>query len=571
MKLSDYVAQVIKKLDINCVFGLQGGAVVHIFDSIERNGTEVLYTHHEQAASLAAGAYAKINNTMGCAVVTSGPGATNAITGLLAAWQDSIPCLFISGQVRSDQLSYGKKIRQVGTQEVNIIDIVRPITKYSKCIFTPDEVENTFKNAIFHANNERPGPVWIDIPVDLQWQNITFDPNKIFNAINDEKKMSSKLLFKKSVNLINASKKPLFILGYGLRLADKQKNIIKFLEKHLLPFVTTWTAADFTNTDNPLNMGIIGMSGQRGANKAIFEADLLICLGTHLCAPQTTTLFKSYAPNAKKIIVNIDKEQLKNLNISFDLKINADLKEYINYLDISEVNVKSLWSNISKFKNDNWYKLKKTKFVNSYDFIRKFSLNNIKDCCYIVDGGGTALYAGFQSTLLKKNDRILCSSAISAMGTGLAESIGAFKTKKYKDHICIIGDGSFIMNIQDLQTIYQESINIKILVINNNGYQAIRNTQNEFLEGRLFGTHPDWNLKMPSIEKITKGFQINYMKVDRPEVVDDAIKEINDINGPLVVEIIIDENQKPLFKQKFTKNIDGTFTPHDLSEMICDD
>ena len=570
MKLSDCLAKIIQEENIECVFGLQGGAVVHLFDSLENNGTEVLYLHHEQAVGLAAASYAKVNNTLGCAIVTSGPASTNAITGVLAAWQDSVPCIFISGQARSDQLSYGKKVRQVGVQEVNIVDIVKPITKFAKCIYSANEFEKTVTEAIKIAKSGRPGPVWIDLPVNLQWQNIKYlslSYEKKKNIINTDIKMDDNL-FHQSIDWITQSKKPLFILGYGLRLSNTQEDIIDILNKASIPFVTTWNAADYSSSENKNNMGIIGMFGQRGANKIIFDSDLIVCLGTHLSAAHTTTLFDSYAKKAKKIIVNIDKNQLENLNISFDLIINADLRSYIDSLKNIDLQGNKLWKNLGIYKGLNWNEPDNKNSINSFSFIRRLS-SKVKDaCCYIIDGGGTALYAGFQSTQLKEKDRIICSSAISAMGTGLAESLGVAKTKKYDLMFCIIGDGSFIMNIQDLQSIAQEQINLKIIVINNNGYQAIRNTQNQFLEGRLYGTHPDWNLKMPSIKKMAIGFEIEYMKLENPDFIDNDIKKILMHNGPLIAEVVVDENQKPLFRQGFIKNDDGTFNPTDLSDML---
>ena len=570
MKLSDCLAKIIQEENIECVFGLQGGAVVHLFDSLENNGTEVLYLHHEQAVGLAAVSYAKVNNTLGCAIVTSGPASTNAITGVLAAWQDSVPCIFISGQARSDQLSYGKKVRQVGVQEVNIVDIVKPITKFAKCIYSANEFEKTVTEAIKIAKSGRPGPVWIDLPVNLQWQNIKYlslSYEKKKNIINTDIKMDDNL-FHQSIDWITQSKKPLFILGYGLRLSNTQEDIIDILNKASIPFVTTWNAADYSSSENKNNMGIIGMFGQRGANKIIFDSDLIVCLGTHLSAAHTTTLFDSYAKKAKKIIVNIDKNQLENLNISFDLIINADLRSYIDSLKNIGLQGNKLWENLKSYKSLNWNEPDNKNSINSFSFIRRLS-SKVKDaCCYIIDGGGTALYAGFQSTQLKENDRIICSSAISAMGTGLAESLGVAKTKKYDLMFCIIGDGSFIMNIQDLQSIAQEQINLKIIVINNNGYQAIRNTQNQFLEGRLYGTHPDWNLKMPSIKKMAIGFEIEYMKLENPDFIDNDIEKILMHNGPLIAEVVVDENQKPLFRQGFIKNDDGTFNPTDLSDML---
>ena len=568
MKLTDVLAEILKKNSVKQVFGLQGGAVVHIFDSLEKYKIQVTYTNHEESAALAATANAKVNENIGCVVVTTGPGSTNAITGLLAAWQDSVPCLFISGQARSTHVSYGKKVRQVGTQEVNICDIVRPITKYTKFINNKNNFIHEVNNAIKIAKEGRPGPVWLDIPIDLQWTNIKFSKNKLKKISISNKKNVKKNKLNLSLKLINQSSRPLLVLGYGVRSSNKSiSKIKKLIFNKKIPFVTTWNGLDLLSTNNKFNLGIIGMSGQRGANKAIFKSDLLLCLGTHLSIPQTTPLTKNYAKNAKKLIVNIDSDQLNNLNLSFDCKINADVGDYLKWL--SKQKIKNFcWEDLNKFKKMNWYVPKKTNKPNSNFFIHALT-SRIKDkFCLVIDGGGTALYSGFQSSVIKEKDRTICSSGISAMGTGLAETIGVWKSGLFKKIVCVIGDGSFLMNVQDLQTIFQNKINVSVIVVNNNGYLAIRHTQKEFLDGRYYGTHPKWNLTMPSFKKISKAFGIDYFKVNRNLQINSSINKIIKRNGPLICELIVSDKQDSLFKQGYLKNKDGKFSPQPLDEMF---
>ncbi|MDA7697777.1 thiamine pyrophosphate-binding protein [Candidatus Pelagibacter sp.] len=565
MKLTDALAKILKENLIKNVFGLQGGAVVHIFDSIEKSKIKVTYTHHEQTASLAAVANAKCSENIGCVVVTTGPACTNAMTGLLAAWQDSIPCIFISGQSRSKHTSYGKKVRQVGTQEVNICDIVKPLTKYAKFIKNKKDFLYELRKAINIAKEGRPGPVWIDLPLELQWSDIKFEKSK---NRKKTKNIKNKINLKQFDSLFNKSIKPIFVIGHGIRTSEEAKNNLrKFINESKLPFVTTWNSADIFHSNHPQNLGIIGMSGQRGANKAVFSSDLIICLGTHLSIPHTTTLFKDYAPKAKKIIVNIDKDQLNNLNVNFDLKIHSDVGKFLMTLNKRKSSYKNVWGNYKAYKDQNWYEQKKTNYPNSNEVVRNLTSKIIGSKCIIVDGGGTALYSGFQSSVIKKNDRVICSSSISSMGTGLAETIGSSKSNKFKKYICIIGDGSFLMNIQDLQTIFQDKINVLILIVNNRGYLAIRHTQKEFLKARYYGTHPKWNLTMPSFEKVSKSFGIKYLKLkSRADYLKNEKKLIN-FKGPMICELMVDENQETLFKQGYKANEDGTFTPHPLSEM----
>lgn len=563
MKLTDALAERLLAHGIRHAFGLQGGAVAHMFDSFERLGVGVTYTHHEQSAALAAVAYAKATENVGCAVVTTGPGATNAITGLLAAWQDSVPCLFLSGQARAQHTSYGRKVRQVGTQEVNICDIIRPITKYTSFVSRADQFLSEVERALAIACEGRPGPVWLDIPLDLQWADVPMD---IPSADVTPRPAPDITAFAASLQRLLAARKPLLVLGYGVRLAGCGARVRALVERHQLQFVTTWTASDLFPSDHPLNLGIIGMSGQRGANKAVFDADMLLCLGTHLSIPHTTTLFESYAPQAYKTVVNIDADQLDNLNVHFDQRIHADLGDYIEWIS-ARLEGDFHWENGAKFASENWYEPQKAERPNSNLVIRRLTESIRQPFCLIVDGGGTALYAGFQSARLKTGDRIICSSAISAMGTGLAETVGVAMSGCFPRSVCIIGDGSLLMNVQDLETIRQNNIDVVILVVNNNGYLAIRQTQKEFLGGRFFGTHPDWNLTIPSIASIAQAFSIPHVLLDRSADIEGVVASLVGSRGPLICEIVVDDDQQVLFKQGYQSNPDGTFQPMPLVEM----
>ena len=354
MKLTDVIAQTLINYGIRQAYGLQGGAVAHIFDSLEKAGVNVTYTLHEQAASLAGPAYAKASSNIGCVVTTTGPGSTNAITGLLGAWNDSTPCLFISGQVRSNHVSYGKKVRQVGTQEAPIREIVKPLTKSAKFIEEPELFQEELEDSIQIAMSGRPGPVWIDIPLEYQWLDIPFQPRDKVTVIETKSRVNLNNFY----HYISNSKKPLLILGNGIHLSQTEDECRNYLRNSRIPFVTTWTAQDLAITCNPYNLGVIGMCGQKGANKAVFDADLLICLGTHLSIPHTTTLYDDFAPNAKKILVNCDEDQIINLNIRFDLIIKGDLRDFFSV--VKSNNSTTEWK-CHLYKSLNWYKIKSEK------------------------------------------------------------------------------------------------------------------------------------------------------------------------------------------------------------------
>lgn len=566
MKLTDVIAIFLKKNGVKTVFGLQGGAVVHIFDSLEKKKVKVIYNHHEESAALAAASFAKVEENIGCAVVTTGPGSTNAITGLLGAWQDSIPVIFISGQVRTDHMSYGKKVRQVGTQEVNIIDVVKPLTKFAKLVRNKEDILRILKEALTVSISGRPGPVWIDLPLNYQWEDVRIDKNDIKKIFVKKQPTPKKDKIKSLQKLLGQASAPLFLIGYGLRLSKQHVNFYKFLKKHNYYYVTTWTASDLYGTDDKHNLGIIGMRGQKGANKAMFKSDLIVCVGSHLSIPHTTTLTNNYAPNAKKVAINIDLNQIKNMNIKPDLHIHSDLSQFLPMIKNLKLK-KYSGTHFKCIKNLNWFFPKQIKKPNPNTFIRHLSQSITNKVCYVVDGGGTALYAGFQSLSLKRSQRVICSSAISSMGTGLAESIGAHASKKFSQIICIIGDGSFLMNIQDLQNISSDRMHIKIIVVNNNGYLAIRHTQNEFLSGKLYGTHPDWSLKMPSIKKLAYGFGIEYISLSDKRNINKVCKKVKNFKGPLICEVNVDEDVTELFRQAYKDNEDGTFSPLPLSNM----
>ncbi len=559
IKLTDCLAKFFIVNGSKRAFGLQGGAVVHIFDSLEKYKVNVTYNHHEGSSALAGVACSKLIPKPSLVVVTSGPGGTNAITGLLAAWQDSIPCIFISGQVRTDHVSYGKKVRQIGTQESKIVDIVKAITKKSTYVKNKDDFYNVLKESYITAISGRPGPVWIDIPLNLQWELIKEPKNYSIPSIQ---KIKSKHNYKKFINNFNTSKKPLLILGYGLWLSGKLDEYLKIINEKKYKFVTTWTALDYMPTNFKNNLGIIGMRGQRGANKAVFESDFILCLGTHLGIPHTTTLTENYAPNSQKAIVNIDDDQLKNLNIKFDYKFNESLE---NFIPIFKKLSKPSIDDYVGLKKLNWYKQKSKVKPNSNIFYYNLTKKSPKKSCFVVDGGGTALYTGFQSLNIKKGQRVICSSGMSSMGTGLAETIGAFKSGLFKKIYCIIGDGSFLMNIQDLQNIKSENIPAVIIVVNNNGYLAIRQTQEGFLNNKYYGTHPEWSLKMPNIEKISKGFGFDFIKINKSKDIDSGIKKLNNYTKPVICELVVSETQGEIFRQKY--HIGETNYPLPLSEM----
>jgi len=579
MKLTDYVANFLANEGIKYVFGLTGGAVVHIFDSLAKHpDIQPIFNHHEQAAAFAAEAYARVRNGTGAAVVTTGPGGTNAVTGVLAAWMDSVPCIYISGQSRIEHTSLGKPIRQLGSQEFDIVSFVSRITKYAVMVDDPQKIRYYLEKAAYIAKSGRPGPVWIDIPLNFQWASI--EPEKLigFDPLS-EKKTSDQLIggmVKKCLCLLCSAKRPLVLAGYGIRLSKAHEEFAKFLKELKIPFVSSWNASDLVPTEDPLYMGRVGMAGQRGGNLAIQNCDFLLALGSHLCLNITGANFAAFARDAKKVIVDIDPVELANLNIKVDLSIQSDVKIFLQtflqhiFENKTKLNDISLWKQrCIKYKSYNaippeWKAQRQ--YVNPYVFVDKLSDLLEKDDVVVVDGGGTSLYMSFQGLKIKEGQRLIVSSGIASMGTGLPESVGACFANGRKRTICMTGDGSMQFNIQELQTIVHHKLPIKIFVFNNSGYLAIRHTQAGFLEGRYIGSSEQGGVSLPDFQKVAKAYGLTSIKINNRDL-SSKLRKALQFPGPVLCEIMISPEQQLIPRMAFEKNPDGTASGKPLEDM----
>ncbi len=576
MKLTDYIAEFLRDQGIDTVFGLTGGAVVHFFDSISKTkGIKTVFCHHEQSAALAAVAYARIKNDLGAAIVTTGPGGTNAVTGVLAAWQDSIPCLFISGQARIEHTSRGKALRQLGVQELDILPIVQSITKHAVMLQSPKDIRYELEKALYIAKSGRPGPVWIDIPLNFQWMDI--DPKKL-RRFNPPKKKEALSLSKKQVahcqKLLAQAKRPLVLVGYGVRLAKAEHVFKEFIRRYQIPFVSSWTASDFLPTAHPLYIGRIGVFGQRGANLAIQNCDVLIVLGSHLSIPLTGSLFKSFARAAKVVMVDIDKRELDFKTVHVDYPVWCDVRLFLEKI-CQGPSIKPVPDVLWQDKLNNYRAYNKVpasyftqkKEVNSYVFVDRLSDLLRGDEVIVVDGGGTNLFTSFQAFKVKGSQRLTTSSGICAMGTGLPESVGAAWAEPNKKIICLCGDGSMQFNIQELQTIVHHRLPVKIFIINNGGYLAIRHTQQEFLKSRYVGSGPRGGVSLPDFVKIAKAYGIQAIRIHGHRELSQKIQQILKAPGPFLCDVMVSPDQHVYPRVGFTENIRGTFSPRPLEEM----
>ena len=586
IKLTDLLAKKLKEVGVDNVYGLTGGAVVHIFDSFKKNNVNVTFTNHEQAAAFAATGHSKFTNSYSCCVSTTGPGVTNTLTGLAGAWLDSCPVVFISGQARYNQTTNDlKNIRQIGTQQLNIIPIVESMTKYSVMLKKADDIVYELEKALFIAKHERPGPVWIDIPIDFQWSMINEDEIKTFynseeyiSLLESSKKkqeLNLDLKFENILEMINNSKFPLFLIGNGIRLSNSVENLKLILEKLNIPFVTTWLASDIFSYDHKQNIGRVGLAGQRGANIAIQNSDLLFILGTHLPIPVTGSNVSLFSRDSKKIIVNIDEDELNLKNDQLDLCFNLDLKEFTNQF-IKKFEFEKLSFNIDKwldhceklkiYNYQNTLDLVKTnngEKINQYEFVNYFSENIGENDSLVVDGGGTNVYISYQGFKNKKNQRQILSTGLCSMGSGIPEAIGVVNANKTGSVYCFVGDGSFYLNVQELKTLTENNIHLKIVVFNNGGYLSIKETQREFLDSNFIGVS---NSDPVNMKLLVEAFGLNYYSIKKSSELEDNFEKFLNQKKSSLLEVFIDDKQKVIPTQYF-KKIQDKFEVQPLENM----
>ena len=574
MRLANYVIEWLSSKGINNIFTVSGGGSIALCDAATISNTISYYCcHHEQAAAFAAEGYARSTGGAGAALVTTGPGGTNAITGVSSAWIDSIPLIFISGQVFSNQTIGKSKLRQLGVQEINIVDLVKPNTKYAVCLKSPNDIRYELEKAHFLALTGRPGPVWIDIPANMQTSSI--EPTKL----KSYQKRKRNLYTNKIIDQINllktkliSSKKPIILAGHGIRLSKSSKKLLNFIEKHNIPVLTTWNASDIIESNHKLFVGRPGAFAERGANFAIQNSDLIITLGTRLPFMVTSYNSNDFGRNAFKIMVDIDSNELKKSNFQFDLLINTDVSILLDHLLNEKINFKS---------NENWInacqnlrkkypivdidKKKSSKYVNSYVFIDELSKIASKDTCIITDMG-LSFVGTHQAFKVKEGQNLFTNSGHAPMGWGLPAAFGSYIADKNKQVICLSGDGGLMMNIQELATIMHHKPNLKVFIYNNNGYLTIKQTQQLGFENRLMGCDGK-DLTFPKFDLIAKAHHIPYTKITGNDNLIQCIRKCLNTQGPAICEVIMDPEQPQVPKHINRRDSEGKLIASKFEEL----
>ncbi len=576
MFLSDYVIGFLVEKKINDVFLVSGGGIMYLLDSVGRNSAIRYYcNYHEQACAIAAEGYARVRNGVGACLVTTGPGAANAISALPAAWVDSVPLLVISGQVKRELIADYDRIRQIGPQEANTVGMAKPVTKYAKSVHDPESIRYELEYAYWQATSGRPGPVLLEIPVDVQGMQIDAAKLKGYTPSEDSNARATL-----SANVagvlaeIRKSKRPILICGNGVHRAKAQQVLRELLDQMRIPISVPLTAKDVIEEDHPMNMGVFGTAGQRRANFAVQNSDCLIGIGAGLNCQKVGFNIPGFAPGARKIIVDIDRAQLEYQAVRPDVAVQADagdfLRELLAQVKTTPYQPAARWLDAcARWKAryplivDDY--LADKEHVNSYVFYDKLSDILGPDDAFVT-GNALDTTSYFQAYRLKKGQRTL-NSGWGAMGWCLPLAIGACIGRGGKQTLCITGDGSFQFNAQELLTIAHYKLPIKIFVFNNNGYSNIRGTQESFFERRYVGVDPDSGVGNPDFCKLAAAYGFGYSAIATNADLEHGIRTALAMEGPALCEVNISPEQRIFPKASAFRRPDGTFESRPLEDM----
>ena len=583
MKVSDYIWQYLYKITgSKHVFLLSGGGMMHLLDSVGKSKFKSISMHHEQAASIAANAYGRTINSIGVCLVTSGPGATNALTGVTAAYMDSVPMVIVSGQVSTLFSKKKMKIRQLGFQEFDIISSVKPTTKYAVHLDNKDKVQYELEKACYLAKNGRPGPVWLDIPLDIQNSQIKIEKNKSFFYKNSKILNSNPYPKNEEINLViknlKNSKRPLIVFGHGTYLSGAKEYARKFINNFKLPCQSTWNSIDLIPNNNKYYFGRANSYGPRYPNFIIQNADYILSIGARLGVQHTGYNVKAFARNAVLHMVDLDINESKKPNLKVDKFIKSDAKKFIEKLNnqLKKQKFKEDFSSWIEYCNTIKGKfpvapiienIKHQKYVDPYYFVDKLSDELREDELVPLGASGSCFTVSGQTFKSKKNQRIFTAKGMASMGFGLPSTIGSSLSMNNKRSITIIGDGGFQLNVQELQTIITNKLKVKIFVFQNKGYHAIRVTQDTYFQKNYVGSSEINGVEIPNIRKVANAYGLKYSHIANNKELSNKLKKILNNDIAEIIEVKIDPN-KHLYP-KLTSQIgpDGKMSTSPLEDL----
>jgi acetolactate synthase I/II/III large subunit len=572
-RVSDYIFDFLADANVGHVFLVPGGGAMHLVDAVGKsNRVQYVPTHHEQAASISAEAYSRIPGKLGCALVTTGPGVTNAITGVAGAWIDSVPMFVISGQVKQADLLSDSGVRQMGPQEVDVQSLATGITKYCITLDNVEDVRYHLERALFEATNGRQGPVWIDVPLDIQASEINPDQQRGFDvppAVRgfDETDLAAIL------DDIKKASRPLLFAGHGVRLSGAATSFRKLAEQLNIPVVATWNAMDLLPWEHPLYVGKPGSVAMRAPNFAVQNCDLLICMGTRLDNVVTAFNPKGFGRGAKKILVDIDPAEINKLGDAVDLSLCTDLGDFIPALLAHSKDTESdsypdwatrcqQWK--KKYQVDDFGLDEK---ISHYEFV--YALSDAVPENTLVTTGSSGLgvevfYSAFQN---KEGQRLFLTSGLGAMGYGLPAAIGACLANGSRSMVAVESDGSLQLNLQEFNTLKALQLPMHLFILNNSGYSSIRTTQRNYFDSRYVGTGPEAQLYLPDLEKIAAVYDFPFVRIASADEMHTKIAEVLALPGPVICEVMLQENEGLRPKVSAIVQADGSMTSMPLEDM----
>ena len=577
IKVSDYIIKKLEETGTGHMFMLPGGGAMHLNDSLG-NSKKIQYVccQHEQACAIAAEAYARVTDGIGLLMVTTGPGGTNAITGIAGAYLESTPVFVVSGQVKRMDMVNDQGIRQQGMQELDIISIVKPVTKYAALVDDPLMIRYHVERALYEAMHGRKGPVWLDVPLDVQATMVNENSLIGYAPQIEIKNSALERQVLRVIQELNRSERPVLLAGNGIRLAGAQKEFEELIEEIRIPVLTTWNGIDLVEDENRLYFGRPGGLGHRYANFMQQNSDFFLSIGARLNLLQTGYNFDGFAREAVKVMVDVDEGELHKINVRPDIPVCADAKKFITVLlkhkDKIDKKERKKWfsygiqmkTRYPIVKPEYW---EQKELVNTYCLVETISKYMTKEDIYVSGSSGSCIDISMQTFRVKKGQRVFCTKGLASMGYGFPSAIGACIASGRKRTVGVNGDGGFSMNIQELETVRRLKLPIKIFVLSNRGYGAIKATQTNLFNGHLVACDETSNLSLPSVAKIADAYEVKTFTISDNTELENKVKDVLSWDGPVVCEVMTPIGLTAFPKQISYKRLDGQMESKPLEYM----
>jgi acetolactate synthase-1/2/3 large subunit len=577
VKVSDLIARFMVEKKMKHVFGIIGSGNAHIFDSIYRSDIEMVCVHHEQAACMAIQTYYRTSGVVTAAVLTTGAGSLNAVTGVVSAWADSIPCLVIVSNENSIHAREDNPLRMWGVQGYDSVAMVKKVTKYAVRVSEPKRILYELEKAYHIATTGRPGPCWVDVPMNVQSASVEeadlrhYRPRKT-NPFKSDADLGEKL--QQAREALAQAKRPVIWLGHGIRLAGAMKDLERFMDAVKVPYLITWSAIDMVDSDHPLIYGRAGVYGQRAANFVLQNADCLLAIGTRLAIPQVGYDITEFVRGGKIIVVDIDQTELEKYKDRYDLTLHMDAGLFLrDFLDseLKAVSASKEWISACDGYRKRYARLgpehkDRDGYINTYAFMERIE-KHFKPDQIVVTDMGSALLSGHQVLKIRPGQRLMTSLGLGEMGYGLPGAVGASIARNRGEVLCLNCDGGMMMNLQELQTVVHRRLPIKLFIFNNDGYLMIKHTQKAIVNGRYSGTNKESGVSCPDFSALAKAFDIPAFQIRTWQDFDRVVPQVQAATGPVICEVFTHPEQLSVPKQSLAIQKDGSLISPPLEDL----